>query len=241
MIEISTNADGGHRGWAIDDPVLRLRIWGTDAAFELPKGGGELVIGTAPECGIQLVDPTGWISRRHARLVHDGAVWSLHDLESTNGIRQDGERRLSFQLAPGVEIELGDLTLIAESERLVALRRLLARFLGWDRAFAPDIDRALRAVRDMAALRAALVLRGDGDLTALARRLHRHALGDGRPFVVCEPGDDGAQAFARADAGTLCLLGAKLPRGVARIAAAAQAPGARVRIAICAPSALEAS
>src|SRR5262245_23097332 len=94
--------------WAIDDPVVRLRIWGDERAYMLPPPPiAEWIVGAAPEADLRLQDEQGSVSRRHARLARDRATWTLHDLDSTNGLREDGERRRVIQLAPGVEIELG--------------------------------------------------------------------------------------------------------------------------------------
>lgn len=237
MTAVATNADPGRGDWAIDDPILRLRAWGHDdgPVFELASDATEWTLGTAPECTIQLVDPAGRVSRRHAELVRRDGVLSIRDLESTNGLRQDGERRQSFQVAPGTEIEIGGVTLVAESARSIALRALISRLLGWEPRRAPDVDRALRAVRDMATQRAVLILCGEGDLVPLARRLGRHALGPERPFVTCGP-DDGDGVLERCDGGTLCLVTDQLPREVASIATGVRLPGSRARVAICAPN-----
>jgi hypothetical protein len=215
--------------WAIDDAVVRLRVWGDDRAFELPASG-ECVVGAAADCDVQLDDPTGCVSRHHARLARDGGAWTLRDLDSTNGVREDGERRQAFQLAPGVEIEIGGVMLVAESARLASLRGYLARVLGW--AMRADVDRALRAVREMATIRATLVLCGAGELVGIARRLHGIALGDDRAFVEC--GAEGVAAFTRADRGTLCMLAGKLPDDFARLAPSLLSTSMRVRSVICA-------
>ncbi len=195
-------------GWAIADPVERLRRWGTDEVFELPAGGTP-TIGASPDNDVRIQDDSGSVSRRHARLTRTTGVWSIHDLESTNGIRQDGERRLAFELAPGVEIGIGEVTLIAESAKLVELQRFLARILGWSADQRADVDRALRAVREMASGRAALVLCGAGDLGPVAERLRRLAIGAGA---------------------TLCLRVERIPSDFAAVARAAR------RVMLCASS-----
>src|SRR5262249_25243716 len=92
---------------------------------------------------------------------------------------------------------------------------------------------ALRSVREMATIRAALVLCGDGELVGTARRLHRLALGDDRPFVEC--GAQGVIAFTRADRGTLCIAG-KLPVDFEQLAPSLLSTSMRVRSIICAPT-----
>src|SRR4029079_14363293 len=108
-------------------------------------------------------------------------------LGSKNGMRLDGVRRPKVLLEPGSELGLGGITLIAESPRLIALRLFLARVLGWSLDKSEIVDLAVRSVRLAATQRAALALCGDGDLVPIARGLHRHALGDDRPFVLCDP------------------------------------------------------
>jgi hypothetical protein len=110
----------------------------------------------------------------------------MHDLGSTNGVFQDGERRLTFDVAPGVEIDIGGVTLVAESKRLIVLSDLLSRAIGWSTKRRLEVDRALRAVRDMANRRSALVLCGDGDLGSFVRRIHQVAFGHASPFVACD-------------------------------------------------------
>jgi len=84
----------------------------------------------------------------------------------------------------------------------------------------------------MANLRAALLLRGDGDLLCVARRLHLVTLRD-RPFVVAGPGhrgEGGVAARHRADDGMLYVDGRALPRDVEPMIAGLRAPNARARL-----------
>src|SRR5262249_54267850 len=162
---------------------------------------------------------------RHARLSRERSGWMLSDLDSTNGTRLDGELRTAFQLEPGIEVGIGRITLIAESRALVALHRFLARLLGFGADGLPALDRALRAVRRAATRRSPLILCGSGDLVPIAHGLHRRALGEGQPFVVCDPRRgraaasvraaesyaEGASAMAAAAGGTLCLRAHRLP------------------------------
>jgi hypothetical protein len=186
--------------WTIDDPVTRLRIYGSERAFDLAPSD-RWVLGAAPECSLHLYDPSGQVSRRHALACREGAIWMLTDLGSTNRLRINREYRRSCQLAPGDEIELGGLTLIAESHRSIELHELLRRWLGWSPFRLAEVDRALREVRAMANLRTALVLRSAGGLVGVARRLHRLTLGD-RPFI---PLGQNEHAFDRARNGTLYI------------------------------------
>lgn len=193
-------------GWAIDDPVIRLRRWGRRDGFDLPDDVHSLVVGAAEGCTLLMQDEVGSVSRQHAELTRDTGIWTLKDLGSKNGSRLDGERRLSFALAPGVEIEIGNIKLIAESLRLVELERFLARVLGFGDARLAAIDEALRGIRDAAARRGTLLLCGAGSLVSTARRIHELALGAERPFVVAD-GVTFRDAVKSTTGGTLCLDG----------------------------------
>ncbi len=234
MSPISTRTDPGS-GWRIDDAIVQLREWGTELTYELPATTFiERTIGSAADCDIQLQDDRG-ISRLHARLVREGALWSIHDVDSKNGIWIDGVRRRSSPLVPGIELGIGTVALIAESDDLLALRRWLSRLLGWSPERRVDVDRALRSVRDAAMLRAALVLCGDGDLFAIASRLHRETLGEARPFVGT--GAEAAMpALARAAGGTLCISAKSPPADLEQVIAATRLPRSRVRLVVCSPT-----
>lgn len=218
-------------GWAIDDPVIRLRRWGQRDGFELPVEGDALVVGSAEACTLRIADAEGSVSRQHAELVREAGVWTLKDLGSKNGSRLDGERRVSFALTPGAEIEIGSVKLVAESARLAELHRFLARILGFGEARLLAVDEALRGVRDAAARRTALLLCGAGRLVSTARRIHELAIGADRPFVVAA-GKDVRTSMKSATAGTLCVDGkvvsgdltfARAPRSCALFLCAATA------------------
>jgi hypothetical protein len=199
----ATNEDPAPSGWAIDDPVIRFRILGTEHIFDLPTAD-RWVLGASPECAIRLDDPTGRLSRRHAVALRDDDIWRIVDLDSTNGLRINSKRRRSIQLTPGDEIELGSVTLIAESRRTIELHELLQRWLGWSASRLVEVDRGLREVRAMANLRTALILRGAGDLGGIARRLHQITLG-GRPFIPFGSIGPYGRGLERARNGTLYI------------------------------------
>jgi pSer/pThr/pTyr-binding forkhead associated (FHA) protein len=249
MTGSSTKTDAAANEWAVDDDVMRLREWGTDLISALPAPPiRECTVGAAETCALRLDDPSGQISRLHARLVRDDTRWLLRDLGSKNGVRLDGARRTEIVLEPGVEIGIGGLTLIAESSRSVALRGFLARVLGWRSDRIETVDHALRSIRMAAARRIALVLSGDGDLVPTARSIHRHALGAHRPFVVCDPRrrqgkatvrsaenyETGMEAYAAAAGGSLCVRSRRLPRDFDAVVAALRDPSSRVQLVVCA-------
>jgi Inner membrane component of T3SS, cytoplasmic domain/Bacterial regulatory protein, Fis family len=245
---MTTKTDVGVIEWAIDDDVLQLRQWGTDRVYLLPEGPGNAWdIGAALDCALRLVDESGRLSRHHARLEHETAGWLVRDLASKNGIRLDGARRAAVLLAPGVELGIGGLTLIAESPQLVELRIFLGRLLGWSPDRIESVDLALRAVRCAAARRTPLVLCGDRDLVPIAHSIHRHALGDDRPFILCDPRRRQAEATVRAvenvqpataamqaaHGGSLCVWIKHLPRDFEQVRTRWRAQSSRVQLVVC--------
>ena len=237
--------------WGIDDHVVPLREWGGDTNLVLPAPPvAACTVGAAHTCALRLHDPSGRVSRVHACLVHDQNRWLLRDLGSKNGMRLDGARRAQIILEPGIEIGIGGLTLIAESGRSIALRGFFARLLGWRGDRIEVVDHALRSIRMAATRRIELVLCGDGDLVPIAQSIHHHALGEGRPFIVCDPRrregkatvraaenyESGMQALAAARGGTLCVRTRRFPRDFDQVIAALRDPDMRVQLVVCADS-----
>lgn len=245
----ATKIDLGRDAWMLDDGVVRLHEWGSDRSYPLPaEPTGTVTIGSSSACSLQLTDPSGCLSRQHARLVREGTRWIARDLGSTNGMRLDGTRLPNGLLEPGCELGLGGITLVAESPRLIALRGFLSRILGWDRSRGEAVDFAMRAVRFTATQRATLALCGDGDLVPIARGLHRYAIGDERPFVLCDPRrrastagaalenfTSGMPAFHAAAGGSLCVRSKRLPRDFDELIARLRDPSSRVQLIVCGP------
>ena len=208
----TTNIDPvGPNGWSIRDEVTQFREWGSHVSYPFPPKHVASMIGASRDCWLRLWDPNGSVSRSHAMLTHGKDGWFLEDLGSKNGMYLDGARVPALSVVPGAEIRIGEVTLIAESPKLVALRALLERFLGWDDERRELVDHALFSVRVAATHREPLLLCGEGNLLPVARLLHQHALGD-RPFVVARPRSRharGMDALAEAAGGTLCVWEAR--------------------------------
>ncbi|MGN6105334.1 MAG: FHA domain-containing protein [Kofleriaceae bacterium] len=204
-----------HGAWRIDDAVTQLRVWGTGDAFELPRKP-VASIGSVRGRDVVLRDPAGEIAHTHALLVREGARWMIRAAEGATSIRLDGLQLPSFALAPGAEIGVGAVTLVAESARLHELRRVVAELAGIEERDHAAIDRALRAIRLAVAGRRPLLLCGQVDLVAAARQLHEHTLGDA-PFAVVDRAGTrghhrrGLQALAAAGRGTVCVSGHSPP------------------------------
>jgi two-component system, cell cycle response regulator len=72
-------------------------------------GGGDLLIGRGEQVGLSL--PSDSVSRRHARIFRDGAVYRVEDLGSTNGTYVNDRLKDSAVLRRGDQIKVGDTIL----------------------------------------------------------------------------------------------------------------------------------
>jgi hypothetical protein len=223
----------GPNGWSIRDEVMEFREWGTRIIYPLPPKHVASTIGASRECWMRLWGPNGSVSGTHAVLTHDKDGWLLKDLGSKNGVFLDGIRVPALSVVPGAEIRIGEVTLIAESAKLIALRMLLERFIGWNDELQEVVDHALFSVRVAATHREPLLLCGEGNLVPIARLLHQHALGD-RPFVVARRHAKGMDALAAAAGGTLCVWRREQPNDFDEVAAALQGPQAKALLIVCA-------
>lgn len=239
---LSTSTDPRARSsWCIHDPVIRLREWASDRVHGLPDPPIALKIGSAPECGLRLDDPSGMLSREHALLTPISGGWRIRDIGSKNGLRRDGERRPDFKLRPGLEIAIGGLRLVAESLQLVGLRAVLCRLLGWAPKRQGDVDDAVRSLRDWAEHGLALVVIGDGDLTPVVERLHRLTLGPNAPLTMYEAGDP-TLALHAALRGTLCIAPHRRTEAITVIDMLHETEqGTRPQVVLCASTAREAA
>jgi hypothetical protein len=249
LMQGSTNTEVLEESWPISDDVMRLRQWATERSKVLPaSASGELVIGSSMLAWLQLDDPQGRVSRRHATLTRSGEKWVMRDAGSKNKFYVDGKRYIELELEPGLEILIGGVTLVAESTRLIALRVFLCRLLGWATERVQIVDQALRSIRNATRHRCALVLCAGDDSASIARTLDRRLFDGERPFVMCDPTrgrvdenvrapqnyNVGMDALAAAKHGTLCIWNNKLPRDFAVMQAALQDLDARPLLIVCA-------
>jgi hypothetical protein len=234
----------GFDGWTHND-VVRLRPWGTERSHELPRAAVRgWFVGTSESCALRLKDPRA--APVHAQLTYERQRWKIREVGSEHAVRQDGMRREEFTLTPGVEIGIGNTTLIAESPHTIALREFCARMLGWERD--PSVvDHALRAIRLAMTRRTALVLRGEGDLVPIAQALHRRTLGPDAPFIVCDRRrrtaegsvraptnhESGVVGFEAATGGSLCVRSSRLPRDFALLLERLREPEPSVQLVVC--------
>ena len=90
MIDLTSTDLRKTRGWRIDDPVVRLREWGSERSYGLPDGLTELTLGSGSCCELQLPDAAAKLSRKHAKLMRGPRGWKMRDLDSRNGLWLDG-------------------------------------------------------------------------------------------------------------------------------------------------------
>lgn len=245
-----THTNPAAENWRITDRVTQLRILGSDVVYPLSELEGEPTLGAATECAIKIEDPSKQVSRRHARLMRTHETWLVLDLSSKNGIHIDGVQQPAGVLAPGTELGIGGVVLVAESVQLSALRGFLARLIGWGEDRRAQVDRAMRAVRAAATRLVPLVLSGPGELVSIAASLHAHAIGHDKPFVVCDrrrrEGDadvrsatnigNPSKAVRAATGGSLCLLRRRMPSDMSSINEEFARPNPRVQLILCTPS-----
>ncbi len=78
--------------------------------------GRTLVLGRSKDADIQISDAN--VSRRHAEIRHDGAGYTLVDLDSTNGIEVGGKRVKELALTDGTQFKLGSTEVVFSQEAL---------------------------------------------------------------------------------------------------------------------------
>jgi len=226
------------QGFASDE-IVHVREWGTGNTHLMPHSR-DGTIGSARGSWIRLAH----VAREHARISRVDGYWVLKDMSSSSGIRLDGVRHSMFSLVPGCEIEIGDVTLVAESRGLAALRDVLVRLLGWAPERVTEVDLAVRAVRMAALHREPLFLCGsDGDVLSAARLLHQHTLGSEHPFITCAPRRiltgrkviniaNSLKALKVATGGTLCIWPG---HQLLKLVKANRPPTFSVQLIVCGP------
>mgnify|MGYP001544291988 CR=1 FL=1 len=116
IIEEVVHELGWRRTQTLDDS--RAKTMSRKSALQLTvraKGGEEAeyvlnepnaIIGRSRDCDVTL--KTAFASRRHAILSREGALWSVSDLNSTNGLKVNGQRVHNHVLADGDVIQIGN-------------------------------------------------------------------------------------------------------------------------------------
>lgn len=84
-------------------PVLRLSVGEVSLDLVEPR---ECVVGRLADADLRVEHPE--VSRRHARVTPGPrGDWSIHDLNSANGLFVDGRRVTNVVLRPGLQVRLG--------------------------------------------------------------------------------------------------------------------------------------
>ncbi len=139
--------------------------------FDLPRSG-EIVVGRGDGADLQLAE--AGVSRRHVKLVLDGADARLVDLGSQNGTHINGGRCTGERpLASGDVIAIGGVTLVFHASGRFARARAPVSTVELRARAEEEIDRALRYHRSLALFVVAL---GEDvvDRPRVAHALARH-------------------------------------------------------------------
>ena len=162
-LDLLISADGGHR-------VQRL------------SRQRRLMIGTRPECELQLEDPA--VSGQHAVIRWKKTHYELHDLCSTNGTFVDGVRVVSARLQPGQRLRLGRSALIVRARGRSKEETPLppCPIVG----HSPKLVEALRKLHKLAPIPHPVMLRGETGTgkELFARTLHAWSPRSRAPFVA---------------------------------------------------------
>ena len=176
--ELATKEPGAIDFLAGDsDEVVRLREWGTHRVLPL----------RAPVDHNKHLDPANTTAMQSSsryiirdikgvELAHEGQSWRIKDWTGVANLKQDGVPTREVTLVAGTEVTIAGRTLIAESPRTLGLRSFCSRLLGWSDDRISAVDQAQRTIRLAGSGRAALVLRGSGDMAPVAFALHQRAL-----------------------------------------------------------------
>jgi pSer/pThr/pTyr-binding forkhead associated (FHA) protein len=243
----STHTDAAGGTWFQDD-VIQLREWASNVVHRLPSTVRECTVGAADTCLVQLHDASGQVSRLHARLTCEMGRWTLADAGSKNGILIERSQYGKVELRPGAEVQIGAITLIAESAAAAELRRFLCRLLGWSKPAQDTVNLAVRSLRVASTGNAPLMLCGDGDLSEVARGLHLRVPRKRGPFVLCLPDRKSAEESVRlaaneptaraaieaAQGGSICVHTDRLPKDFSAFREALLTPPYRFQVIMCA-------
>jgi adenylate cyclase len=111
-------------------PVLGQLV-PTGGGDTIPLKGAKLVVGRRESCDICLLFPN--ISGRHCEFKFADGIWTLTDLNSTNGTKVNGARvQQSRALRPGDEVSIGKRKYKIEYELSTAASAKLEEMLASD-------------------------------------------------------------------------------------------------------------
>ncbi len=102
--QVRMDEGGGGAGTRVLAPT-RAELVGGDGRRHGVSMRGTTTIGRLPDCDVTLDDAA--VSRRHARLTTDGTSFHVEDLNSTNGVRLNGQSVTRAALQDGDQIDFG--------------------------------------------------------------------------------------------------------------------------------------
>ena len=168
-----------------EEPVPRVvAVWsrGRPACVDRPLAGDDpIVVGRGDGAGLVLDDPS--VSRQHARIAFDGAMWSITDLGSRNGTFVDGRRiRGEVLVAAPRVVRVGECVVLPLGDVAFDLR---PPDVEGTRVIGSRVRRVWQAIASLASVGPSLYIRGESGSgkELAARELHRCARPRG-PFVA---------------------------------------------------------
>ncbi len=197
---------------SVGDPILGLRVYGTDSVRTFPPEPWDVLrVANDPAAEVYINDPS--VSRRgssgfgHATIRRQGPSLIVADAGSKNGTYLEGEARGLFELRAGGVVTFGAVAMVAMSARTEAVRTRFMRFLGFHPSYLLNVEHAAYA-----ACRRLHVIAHvpPGGFDGLARTFHETAPGAAWPLYVVNdriPNDVAAQRaiLRRSRLGTLVV------------------------------------
>lgn len=202
------------------DARAYLLCFESDAAttYDLPRGGGEVIIGRAHDAHLRVHD--AMVSRHHARILVMGRDVSISDLGSRHGTHVNGDQvRGPRSLISGDVLSIGGVTLVFHRSASPSRTRALLKPDSLRLRLEEEIERALHYDRTVSLLVLTQARRKGGSLdrvalaTALADRVRTiDAAGflDQEKLAVVMPELDAIQAGNVAER-LLNVVGAAVP------------------------------
>lgn len=166
-------------------PARLLVLSGPDAGKSLDVRDGTTLIGSHPDCSLQLSD--AGVSRRHLSIELVGTRARVRDLGSKNGSRYLGAKFTTLDIPLGASIDLGSTTLAVLPmlrEGVLSERQKLGGVLGRSTA----MRRLFTQLEQLAPTDATCLLRGEtgSGKELIARTLHDLSPRADKPFVTID-------------------------------------------------------